>query len=190
MSDEITHQIDEVLACWFDGDSKKWWVKDEAFDAKIRERFGPLMATLREGVDDWLSTPRSCLAAIIVLDQFSRNAFRGTPDMVSADELARGICKHAIAKGYDLTFTGPERMFIYMPLEHSEHRDDQVMSVACFERFHDDEQSEMSESIVDYAHKHRAIVDRFGRYPHRNENLGRTSTPEEIEFLKGPNSSF
>lgn len=181
----------EVLDFWFDGDEKKWWVKSDEFDERIRDKFSDLIAAVAAGNhDDWWDNPDSCLAAIIVLDQFSRNAFRGTPASFANDLKARSFAKRGIANGFDLGFPPEKRFFFYMPLEHSEAPDDQEMSIAVFERLNVGIESEMTVNLVDYAYKHKAIIDRFGRYPHRNDILGRTCTDEETEFLTQPGSSF
>lgn len=186
-----------ILDFWFDGDEAKWWKKDPEFDQKVREQFGDAIEAAHDGeLDDWMNGYESCLAAIILLDQFTRNAFRGTARMFESDVKARAFAKVAIVKGFDLKAHSPllseqvRRGFFYMPLMHSEHDDDQAMSIACFERFASESQSDGPKKTLDFAHKHKAIIDQFGRYPHRNEILGRTSTEAEIEFLKGPGSSF
>jgi uncharacterized protein (DUF924 family) len=129
-----------------------------------------------------LSADRA-LAAVIALDQFPRNAFRGSPMAFEADGHALGIAQAAIAAGLDRALSGTERQFLYMPFQHSENRDLQARSVELFATLEDPE-------CLRYAKEHKAIIDRFGRFPHRNAILGRTSTAQEIEFLREPGSSF
>lgn len=175
-------RIDEVLRFWF-ADPDRWWVKDPAFDAEIRDRFGALHAAIERGEHEaWLDTPRGALAYVIVLDQFSRNIFRGTPGMFAADARALAATNAAIARGHDAALSPQERGFLYMPLMHSEALADQDRSVALF--------GALGTGQLDYAERHRDIVRRFGRFPHRNAILGRASTPEELEFLTQPGSSF
>jgi len=175
----------EVLAFWF-GETKaeRRFAKDEAFDAEIRERFGELHARLTRHVpDDWLDNPEDLLAAVIVLDQFSRNLYRDDARAFADDAVALDLAHLALRRGYDELLSPEERQFLYMPFMHSEDVDDQDRAVELMEEIGNAE-------AADYARRHKAIVDRFGRFPHRNAVLGRESTPEEIEFLKEPGSSF
>lgn len=175
--------MEDVLAFWF-ADEARWWKKDPAFDAEVQARFGELHAAVARGDhEDWRATPRGALAYVIALDQFPRNMFRGTPRAFTTDEQARRAAVAAIDAGFDAQLTPDERAFLYMPLMHSESVDDQHRCVALFTK-------NGPERNVDFAVKHRDIVVRFGRFPHRNEILGRESTPEETEFLKQPGSSF
>jgi uncharacterized protein (DUF924 family) len=173
--------VEDVLAFWF-ADPRQWWKKDDAFDAKIRDRFHGLHETIAAGErEDWLETPRGALAYVIVLDQFSRNMFRGSGRTFETDERALAAARRALGLGFDRGLSDDERMFLYMPFMHSEDIADQDRCVELFSTLPQGRR---------YAEQHRAIVRRFGRFPHRNALLGRPSTPEEIEFLKGPGSSF
>ncbi len=174
--------MDDVLTFWF-ADEARWWKKDPAFDAEITRRFGALHAAIERGEHEaWLGTARGALAYVIVLDQFSRNMFRGDPRAFASDARARAAAKTALEKGFDQELTKHERSFLYMPLMHSEELVDQDQ---CVELFRSENPGQL-----DYAVRHRDIVARFGRFPHRNAILGRASTPEETEFLKQPGSSF
>lgn len=173
---------------------KRWFTKDPAFDAEIVERFGALHDSLASGGgEDWLTSARGRLAVVIVLDQFSRNMFRGDPRSFASDRRALEVALRAVDQGDDKKLARAERTFLYMPLMHSEDRDAQKRCVELFTAFRDelppDQQGPFSNNLR-YAEMHRSIVDRFGRFPHRNAVLGRESTPEEVEFLKGENSSF
>jgi uncharacterized protein (DUF924 family) len=181
----------DVLLFWFGPPGergkpqKRWFVKSEAFDREIRERFLPLYEEAAAGKLAHLKgTATHCLALILLLDQFPRNMFRGTPRAFATDALALEAARHAVHAGFDRGMLGAERMFTYLPFEHSEVLADQEL--AC-------ELTKPLESGLDahrYAVLHRDIIRRFGRFPHRNAILGRTSTPEELEFLKRPGSSF
>jgi len=171
-----------VLAFWFQ-DPTRAWKKDPAFDAEIRDRFGDLHTAVTEGQHEaWRATPRGALAYVIVLDQFSRNLFRDDARTFATDRQARDVAEATIAAGHDRALTQQERGFLYMPFMHSEVLSDQDRSVALFD--------EAPTYQRDFAQQHRDIIARFGRFPHRNEVLGRASTPEELEFLKQPGSSF
>jgi uncharacterized protein (DUF924 family) len=171
----------EVLRFWFGQDAKRWFEKNAAFDAEIRARFLPLYEEL-SGNEEWLSQPRDCLARIIVLDQFPRNMFRGTRRAFATDPLALAAAKHAVAAGFDRDMLVAEKQFVYLPFEHSESLADQERACELMRPLGDD--------LYDWAVRHKRIIERFGRFPHRNEILGRQSTPEEIEFLKQPGSGF
>lgn len=181
------HLAGEVLGFWFgEGDErgrahKRWFEKNAAFDAEVRRRFLPLYETLsRNG--DWLSQAEECLARIVVLDQFPRNMFRGSPRAFAADPLALAAAKHAVAQGYDRDLLPVEKQFVYLPFEHSESLADQEHACELMRPLGDE--------LYGWAVKHKVIIERFGRFPHRNQILGRKSTPEEIEFLKQPGSGF
>lgn len=181
----------EVLSFWF-GDKLEmrnvWFVKNSDFDAEVRSRFLPLYEqTASDQLDRWVDSPESCLALIIVLDQFPRNLFRGTARSFATDAKALKIAKSAIAQQFDRQVPPVQRFFFYLPLEHSENLDDQNESVRLYEQFRDN--SDLKETY-DYALRHQVVIERFGRFPHRNQILDRPSTPEEIEFLKQPGSSF
>lgn len=175
--------MDDVLSFWF-ADVSRAWKKDPVFDQEIRERYGALHAALDRGEhQDWRATPRGTLAYVIVLDQFSRNMFRDSPRMFASDPRALQATKEALDRGQHQALTEEERGFLYLPLMHSEALADQARSVELYRAFASDFQHK-------FAVQHRDIVARFGRFPHRNALLGRDSTPEEVEFLKQPGSSF
>ncbi|QUX97342.1 DUF924 domain-containing protein [Marinomonas sp. CT5] len=174
-----------VLDFWFnDIEPKQWFQKDTDFDNKILTRFGKLHRQAVQGeLSSWRYSAKSALAEIIVLDQFSRNIYRDQPESFAADPMALALAQVAIFKGFDQALTQTERSFLYMPFMHSESAVIHEEAVKLFRDL----------GIVnnlDFELKHKKIVDRFGRYPHRNAILGRTSTPEELAFLAGPNSSF
>ena len=185
-----------VLDFWFlpAGDPKhgesrpEWWQKDPAFDAEIASRFGPLLETaLAGGLQQWDGDARATLARIIVLDQFTRNAFRDTARSFAGDSLAQAATLRMVESGADRLLKPAERWFVYMPLQHAENLDLQERSVGLFSALSKDPGYE---NALDYAVRHRDIIARFGRFPHRNRTLGRESTPDEVEFLKQPGSSF
>jgi len=177
--------VGDVLKFWFEEtDPDQWFKKDPTFDASIRERFLRLHEILVcRGNNGLLADARTALAAVIVLDQMSRNMFRDTPRAFAADPLALWVAETAIARGFDAGLTKDERHFLYLPFQHSEDRQSQARSVALTASLGDPE-------LQKWAEAHRAIIDRFGRFPHRNGVLGRISTPEETEFLKQPGSYF
>ena len=175
------HRAEEVLRFWFGQDPKRWFVKNAAFDADIRSRFLPLYEELSSN-EGWLSAPRDCLARIVVLDQFPRNMFRGTPRAFAADPLALVAAKHAVGQGFDRDMLVVEKQFVYLPFEHSESLADQERACELMKT--------LNEDLYGWAVKHKVIIERFGRFPHRNDILGRKSTPEEVEFLKQPGSGF
>lgn len=178
--------VAQVLGFWFcELSPKSWFEKNDAVDRQIRERFLSVYANLveRADLDEMLAIANSALAAIVVLDQFPRNMFRGTPRSFEGDLKALSIAERAVATGLDEKVEAQRRIFIYLPFEHSERIEDQDKSVELFTRLGD-------ASYLDYAHAHRDIILRFGRFPHRNAILGRPSTPEELVFLQTPGSSF
>jgi uncharacterized protein (DUF924 family) len=184
----------DVLLFWFGPPAergtahKRWFVKNEAFDREIRERFLPLYGEAAAGKLAHLKeTAADCLALILLLDQFPRNMFRGTPRAFASDPLALETARHAVAQGFDRAMLPVERMFVYLPFEHSEALADQLSSCELTRPL--DAYPETND-VYRYAVLHRDIIQRFGRFPHRNAVLGRASTPEELEFLKGPGSSF
>ena len=186
----------DVLEFWFGApgdptwgqDRPEWFRKDDSFDQGIRTRFGPLIeAALVGELSDW-TTPWSALAQIIVLDQFARNAFRGGPRAFAGDRLALAIAQRLVASGQDRDLPPTQRSFVYMPFEHAEDLAMQNESVRLFREL--EAAHPAATESRDYAERHRAIIARFGRFPHRNAILGRASTPEEVEFLKLPGSGF
>lgn len=198
--------IEDVLATWFGAPDetpetrgKRWFVPDPAFDAELRRRFGDLLeSAARDELSAWRSTPRGSLALVILLDQLSRNIFRGTARAFAQDDQALAIARAAIAAGQDRALTFTERTFLILPFEHTEDRETQRESVAAFQALHAEAiaagapkaELDMLASGVDFARRHAAIIERFGRYPHRNAILERTSTGEEVEFLQQPGSRF
>ena len=183
--EELQDWVGEVLRFWFaEIAPAQWFKKDPAFDADIRGRFLALHEALVARADDELvADAQTALAAVIVLDQMSRNMFRDTPRAFAADPKARRLAEAAIARGFDSGLSKDQRKFLYLPFEHCEDRAAQARAVALTTSLGDPD-------LVKWAQAHRAIIDRFGRFPHRNAILGRVSTPEEIEFLKQPGSSF
>ena len=186
-----------VLDFWFlpagapghNAPRREWFRKDAAFDAEIRSRFGPLIdAALDGGLRDWDAHPQGALARILLLDQFTRNAFRDTPQAFAGDALALAAARALVGAGSDRALAPIERWFAYLPFEHAEDPAMQAQSVALFQQQH--EETGAFAETLDYACRHRDVIARFGRFPHRNAILGRASTPEEAEFLKQPGSRF
>ena len=184
----------DPLGCASPNQRKLWWTKSPAFDKTVRSKFLRDYESIAAGDRErWRSTAHGALAYIIVLDQFSRNMFRNTAKMFAADPLAREVCCEGLDAGLDAELGFDERVFFYLPLEHSEEpldheRCHEVFTALCADV--PDTLRADADNYLDYAKQHREIIDRFGRYPHRNEILGRASTKEEIEFLKQPGSSF
>ena len=174
--------------------ARMWWKKNPQVDAEIRDRFAGVVDTAASGqCDPWLTDARGRLAMIILADQFPRNMYRDTPRAFAFDSLALTWAKDGIASGVDQTLRPIERIFFYMPLEHSESIEDQQRAVALTTDLAakvSPEKRELFQGYVGFAKRHFDIVQRFGRFPHRNAILGRSSTPEETEFLKQPGSSF
>ena len=175
----------EIVHFWFSEiDRALWFRKDAGFDRLLDERFGALHAQASLGeLSAWRDTPHGRLAEIIVLDQFSRNLFRDSPKAFAQDGMALVLAQEAVRAGADAALNAQERVFLYMPYMHSESATAHKTAVELFTR------NGIPENL-DFELKHKAIIDRFGRYPHRNAVLGRTSTPEEIAFLQEPGSSF
>ncbi|MGP8439878.1 DUF924 family protein [Paraburkholderia fungorum] len=186
-----------VLDCWFGapdtptfGQARKlWFARERAFDAMLLERFGTLIDAAREGaLDNWTATPLGALALIIVLDQFSRNCYRNTPRAFAADHQALRVAQQMVAGGADLRLpTAHHRAFAYLPFEHDETLASQHESLRLFKQLKAEPDGA---SYYSSAVGHARIIERFGRFPHRNAALGRQSTDEERAFLKGPGSSF
>src|SRR5262245_14525122 len=192
---------EEILLFWLGDDPKNplrnsslWWKKDPAFDQEIREKFeGDLKKAVKGDCEAWKETPRGCLAFVILLDQFSRNMYRETPKSFAQDILALTVCLEGIKKGFDRQLLPMERTFLYMPLQHSEDPKIQRRGVEAFRRLAEEAPENLKKDLegnLQYDLRHAEIVERFGRFPHRNRILGRSSTQEEIEFLKTPGSSF
>jgi len=173
--------VGDVLHFWFEelGDGC-WFAKSDAIDAQIRDRFLQLHTQLLEHDGLGVSEPRSILAAVIILDQFSRNLFRADARAFSADPIARRLSKAAIAQGIDTQLkNGQEKYFLYLPFEHSEDREDQALAQTLIRQLG-------NEKWTRYATAHMRIIERFGRFPHRNDLLRRVSTADEVAFLKEP----
>jgi uncharacterized protein (DUF924 family) len=186
----------DVLAFWFGMEGEpgygefrdQWFQKDEAFDREVTDRFGDLYERAAAGeLDAWREEAESCLALVIVFDQFPRNMFRGDARTHATDGKALDAAKYAIERALDRELPAFQKMFLYMPFMHAESVEDQRRSVELFEGL----AAELGgPDVVEYAIGHRDIVERFGRFPHRNAILGRETTPEEAEFLTQPGSSF
>lgn len=176
---------DKVITFWFEEvDPKLWWRSDAAFDGLVAERFGELLTVASEGgLVHWRTSAHGALAEIIVLDQFSRNIHRGTPSAFANDALALTLAQAAVAAGLPAKLPPVQRAFMYLPYMHSESSAMHEVAMRLF--------SEPGlEPNLAAEIRHKAIIDRFGRYPHRNAVLGRSSTSEELAFLKTPGSSF
>lgn len=175
----------EVIDFWFRQlTPKQWWIKSDELDSTIQTRFGELHQMANAGLlEDIRTSPEGRLAEIIILDQFSRNIYRNQPDSFASDPLALSLAEQAVSVGDDLKLPIEMRQFIYMPYMHSESLAVHDQAVKLFEKLG-------VEGSLKYEHLHRDIIKRFGRYPHRNKILGRESTPEELEFLSKPGSSF
>lgn len=195
---------EEVLNFWFgnivneesppDEKYKLWFEKNDLMDKEIRDLFlHDVEAALNNFYDSWQERPESALALIILLDQFPRNIFRNTPRAFEGDMSALQVALISVDRGYDKLFHPTKRVFFYLPFEHSENVELQNKSIELFTSLLEEAPNELKEKFVgflDYAEKHKAVIDKFDRFPHRNHILARESTPEEIEFLKQPNSSF
>lgn len=189
-------RVEAILNFWFlspdhpdyGKPQKFWFIKNPEVDAEIKRLFlGDYEQAANGKLDVWRESPQSCLALILLLDQVSRNLFRGTPQAFATDNQALATAQFAVQSGFDRNLLPVQRWFIYLPFEHSEDLQMQSQSVALFEQLKDDQDSA---SPIDYAILHYQVIERFGRFPHRNQILGRESTPEEVEFLKQPGSSF
>lgn len=184
----------DVLGFWFGAPPyaarEAWFRKSDAFDAEIRDTFGAAVALAIDGAlpAPWHADTDARLAQLLLLDQFTRNAFRGSARAFAGDARAQALALAMLDRGEDRGLAPVQRWFVYLPLEHAEDLALQDRSVALFEALAAEHAP--SADNVDYAERHRVIVRRFGRFPHRNAALGRDSTPDEIEFLKQPGSSF
>ena len=164
----------DVLKYWFGLDPDRWWKADPALDDQIRERFLELWKDKRRlPVSSFTADPLTALAGVILFDQIPRNIFRGDAEQFATDHLALAIAREAVRLGYDDELSLHERSFLYMPFEHSENLADQKRSVQLFTALGDD-------YLLGYARKHHDIIERFGRFPHRNKMLGRAPRPEEL----------
>jgi uncharacterized protein (DUF924 family) len=185
MSDASPVGPEQVLHFWFDELAKAdWWRKDDTLDRRIAVRFGAtLEAAARCELSAWRTTPRGRLAEVIVLDQFSRNVHRGTAAAFASDSLALALAQEAVARGCDRELAPRERAFLYLPWMHSESRMIHEQALRLFA-------APGLEHNLEFERQHKAVIDRFARYPHRNAALGRASTPEELAFLREPGSGF
>lgn len=178
-------RAEDVLYFWFEeAGPSAWWIKSSAFDGHIERRFGAVHKMAVQGeLFQWRNTGRGRLAEIIVLDQFSRNIYRDQPQSFASDTMALTLAQEAVGLGIEHGWKADWRQFLYMPYMHSESGIIHRQAVELFK-------APGLENNLDFEYKHKEIIDRFGRYPHRNAILGRSSTAEEIEFLKQPGSSF
>jgi len=187
---------DEVLDFWFGAPGsetvgkrrKEWFQKDPDFDWQVHSQFLSIHEQAAAGqLDHWQETPQGALALVLLLDQFPRNMFRGTARAFATDPQALAVAQSAIAQGFDRQLSPVQRQFFYFPLEHSENLEDQRQAVERFAAIKNDPETADS---YPYAVRHCEIIERFGRFPHRNAILGRETTPEEAQFLTQPGSSF
>ena len=168
----------DIISFWQNAGYEKWFNKNDAFDASVREQFLSTYEAAAAGrLNDWEATTLGALALVIVLDQFPRNMFRGSSRSWATDPIARDVTKRALAKGFDKEVPETLRTFFYLPLMHSEKLEDQQQCVALYKALGD-------ENSLKYAQIHEDIIRRFGRFPHRNPVLGRDTTPEEKAFLE------
>jgi uncharacterized protein (DUF924 family) len=197
----VDPQASEVLAFWFgepvsaerETFRKLWFEKSDAADREIADRFGALIErALRGELANWSNEPESALAQIVLLDQFTRNVFRNTPRAFAGDARALAAATAMVGRRQDEALPALQRSFVYMPFEHAEGLGAQDEAVRLFTRLLEStpQASPGLRSMLDYAEKHRAVIRRFGRFPHRNAILGRHSTPDEIAFLEQPGSRF
>ncbi len=186
----MSPDAERLLAFWFaEGEHafrEAWFRKDDAFDASCRAGFGPLVVPARKGaLDDWAATPRGALALLLLLDQFPRNLFRGSAEAFASDAHARAIALEAVLRrGFDRMLPPVARIFLYLPFEHGEAMADQDLSVALFEGLRDIPSMRAPGGAIDYAWRHRQVIQHYGRFPHRNAALDRASTPEEQAWLE------
>lgn len=191
-NDDAGAAVREVLGFWFGPEPvprAEWFRKDPAFDEAIRQRFGATVERALAGeLDAWAGTPEGTLALLVLLDQFPRNLFRGQARAFAGDARALALAREAVARGHDRSLHPVQRPFVYLPFEHSEDRAAQDESIRLFTALA--AESAAHADTLHWAHRHREVILRFGRYPHRNAALGRASTPEELAFLAEPGSSF
>lgn len=179
---------EEVLAFWRALGPDKWFARDAELDAAIRRRYRSThRRAIADDLSEWEQTAEGALALILVLDQFPRNMFRGTPRAFAADARALALARDAVGRGFDEVLLPVQRWFVYLPFEHAEDLAMQRESLRLFERLATDA---AGAGTLTYAMRHYAVIERFGRFPHRNAILGRASTPAELAFLAQPGSSF
>ncbi len=200
----MTESIESILGFWFGASvddaevaqekGRMWWSKNEAVDEEIRRRFEACTAAALHGaLDEWAATPRGVLALVLLTDQFPRNMYRGQPASFAFDAIALRWALHGLERGMDSLLRPIERVFLYLPFEHSESIADQRRSVLLYEQLLRDvppQHESTFSGFGQFAIRHRDIIARFGRFPHRNAILGRASTGKEIAFLQTPGSSF
>lgn len=188
--------VDAILECWFGalddpafGQQRDYWFrKDPAFDRALADKFGPVYERAARGeFAPWERAPHSCLALTIVLDQFPRNLFRDSPQAFATDAQALAVARSAIEQGFDRELLPVQRWFFYLPFEHSEDLADQEAGLRLWDGLRDDL---ASAGAIEFARRHWEVIARFGRFPHRNAILGRSSSPEELAFLEQPGSHF
>lgn len=181
----MTPRAEWLLGYWFSAPvAARWFAADPALDRDLADRFQPLVEqALAGGLEDWADTPHGALALVLLLDQLPRNLWRGGARAFAGDSRARRVAAAAIGKGFDRDLSATERTFLYLPFEHSEDLDDQRQAVSLF-------RERGTSDGLDWAEKHLAVIERFGRFPHRNAALGRDDTQEEAEFLRRPDSRF
>ncbi|GGH27256.1 hypothetical protein GCM10007036_35630 [Alsobacter metallidurans] len=168
-----------ILSFWREAGRDRWFAKDDAFDAELRERFEPTRQAAADGqLDAWSETPEGALALVLLLDQLPRNLFRRSPEAFATDEIARHVASAALERGFDRQVDPVLRPFFFLPFMHSEDLAEQDLCVRLYEAAGDEDGAK-------WAKMHRDIIARFGRFPHRNPVLGRDTTPEEAEFLAG-----
>jgi uncharacterized protein (DUF924 family) len=191
----LPEEAQAVLSFWFDGGEgagqvrKAWFRKDERFDREIASRFEPTLAAARTGqLDAWRATPLGRLALIVVLDQFSRNIHRSSPLAFEGDAQALALARELVSSGGDRLLDTLQRWFAYLPFEHSESLADQDESVRLFTTLAAED--ERLSDALDYAHRHREVIVRYGRFPHRNAVLGRENTAQEAAYLASPGAGF
>jgi uncharacterized protein (DUF924 family) len=180
----------EILDFWFEDDRclhrDRWFKKSTDFDTRCTRFTAAIRAARSGALDHWALTPDGGLALIVLLDQLSRNVFRGTAEAFAADTHALRIARGMVDASFDKRLSPCERMFVYLPFEHAETIEDQNESVRLFGLL----SSETDRDTLDYALRHREVIERFGRFPHRNAALGRSTTPEEAEYLAQPGAGF
>ena len=183
----MTDAQSDILKFWFEETvPEQWFQKSSEFDRDITDRFSDHYQSAMAGnYDEWMETAKGCLALVILLDQFPRNMFRDKPEMFASDDKALKIAKYAVAQKFDEHLSLHEKVFLYLPYEHSENLEDQKTSLSLFK-----ETKGEDPTFYDYAQKHYDVIEQFGRFPHRNDILNRDSTGEEKEYLAQPGSGF
>lgn len=182
---EVQHQAGQVLAFWFDALlPEQWFLKSDGLDREIADLFGSLRdRVLASDAEGWDEDPDTLLAAVILLDQFSRNIHRGRSQAFAGDPLAQRLARDAVERGWDRHMPSEHRQFLYLPFEHAEDAALQAMSLRCFAALED-------ETLLAFARDHAEVFRRFGRFPARNAALGRISTPEELDYLSQPGAGW